>query len=77
MNYHILLINIVLMCAIYFSCCVVIQLIANTIRNILNSKFIYSNMQSKLLKIGQQQFWFTVLAAFFIALYNYLIMTQL
>ncbi len=59
MNYYILLINIVLMCAIYFS----ITVIINSIGYIYNKK---SFRVTKLL----------VLASFFIALYNYLIMSQ-
>lgn len=66
MNLYILLINIVLICTIYFSIFTLTKLFHYIAYLFTNNKNITKSLELYL-----------ALSAFFIALYNYLIMTQL
>lgn len=77
MNYYILLISISILGMVYFGSCTIIQLVTNTITNLYNSKVIYDQRRDRKITIDNRQMWFTLMFALFVALYNYLILTQL
>lgn len=66
MNYYVLLINITLMCAIYFSTTSLLHIIIYMKNKTINAKdhLMYSNIK-------------LIFGVILIALYNYLIMTQI